>query len=145
LQRNILPWALLATAVVVAFTVFRSPASPGPAPATSALPPAASEGLPGVVVSGGPAPSGPVYDDPPMTDDELRDSRIKVGHEMCEEGAKRINELQGLSPTDKQGIKFIGACLQRGNAAWYKCLVQATTRVEAGTCNRRFLTGLKPR
>jgi hypothetical protein len=145
LQRNILPWVLLATVVVVAIAVLRRPPSPGPATAASVLPPAASEGLPGVVASGGPAPSAPVYDDPPMTDDELRDSRVKVGHEMCEEGAKRINELQGLSPTDKQGIKFIGVCLQRGNAAWYKCLVQATTRLEAGTCNRRFLTGVKAR
>jgi hypothetical protein len=128
-------------AVVVAVTVFRSPASPGPAPVASTLAPPASEGLPGVVSPGGPAPSAPLYNDPPMSDEEVRDSHIKVGHEMCEEGAKRINELQGLSPTDKQGIRFIGVCLQRGNAAWYKCLVQAQTRLEAGTCNRRFLTG----
>jgi hypothetical protein len=129
---------LLGTAVVVALTVLRNPAP-------KVAPPVASE-----APSGGPAaPSssspGPKYNDPPMSDLEARDSHLHIAHEMCEEGAKRINELEGLAPTDPKGIRIIGACLRHGNVAWYKCIVNAATRLDAGTCNRRFLTGDTPR
>ncbi len=140
MPRNILPWVLLAVAVVVAITVLRRPAPPGPVPMGSAIPPIDTVLPPGAPSVSGP-PSARAYNDPPMTEEEVRDWHLKVGHESCEEGAKMINTLQGLEPTDKQGIKFIGACLRNGNVAWYKCLVKAQTRLEAGTCNRRFLNG----
>lgn len=134
MPRNILPWVLLATAVVVALTVLRSPASQVAVPAPSSVVSAAP-------LPSGPAPTGRTYNDPPMDETETRDVHLKVGHEACEEGAKRINELEGLASTDPKGIRVIGACLQHGNVAWYKCVIQAKTRLEAGTCNRRFLNG----
>ena len=87
----------------------------------------------------GSVPPAPTYNDPPMDDAQRRDLHIRVGHEACEEGAKRINELEGLSPTDPKGMRFVSACLRHGNVAWYKCMLETKTRPEAGTCNRRFL------
>lgn len=132
MPRNILPWVLLGVAIVVALTVLRNPTPPGAAPTSSASAAPVSS-------TPGPGLSGRTYNDPPMDELELRESHMHVAHEACEEGAKRINELEGLSPTDPKGIRIIGACLSRGNVAWYKCVLKATTRLEAGTCNRRFL------
>jgi hypothetical protein len=132
LPRNVLPWVLLAVAIVVAVTVLGSPASKVAAPAASTVGPV------GPTASGS-VPPASTYNDPPMDDAQRRDFHMKVGHEACEEGAKRINELEGIAPTDPKGMRFIGACLRRGNVAWYKCLLEAKTRLEAGTCNRRFL------
>jgi hypothetical protein len=125
--RKLVPWVLLAAAVIVAIAVVRRPPPP-------AAVPAASTAL-------APSQSSPVRDDPPLDEHELRDSRIHIAHEECEEGAKRINVLEGKDPTDPSAMRFIGSCLRHGNVAWYKCILRATTRLEAGTCNRRLLNG----
>jgi len=137
LPRKYLPWVLLAVAIVVALAVLGGPASPVAAPAASSSVSVASS-------APGPVPSVRKYDDPPMDESEARDWHLKIGHEACEEGAKRVNELEGLSPTDPKGMRIIGACLPHGNVAWYKCVLKASTRLEAGTCNRRFLSNAPP-
>jgi hypothetical protein len=130
--RNILPWVLLAAAVFVALSRARDPASV----ASGSTDPSSSAGA---LATPGAVPSGPAHDDPPLGPTELRDSRLHLAHEQCEEGAKRINVLEGNAPTDPKGIRIIGMCLRRGNVAWYKCIVGAATRAQAATCNRRLL------
>ncbi|HEX3344018.1 MAG TPA: hypothetical protein VHS09_05565 [Polyangiaceae bacterium] len=152
MQRNILPWVLLGTAVVVTISLLRNPAPVAPAPGSPSAssvvaggPTPAPPPLPPGPASSAPGPAGRRFDDPPLDDTELREAHMHVGHEICEEGAKRINELEGLNPTDPKGIHIIGTCLQHGNVAWYKCILKAATRMEAGTCNRRFLnSGVGP-
>lgn len=123
----VLPWVLLVTAVVVALSV-----SAGPSPVASAS---------SAVTAAPAASAAPGGGDPPLDEMELRESRIHVGHEQCEEGAKRINVLEGKPPTDPSALHFIGSCLRHGNMAWYKCILKAGTREQAGTCNRRLLSG----
>jgi hypothetical protein len=145
LPRNLLPWVLLAVAAVVAVTVLRNPAPPAPAPAASSAPPVVQAGPPGVPVASGPVASARTYDDPPLDETEQRDVHIHIQHELCEEGAGRINVLEGLDPADKKGFRIVSACLRHGNVAWYKCVLKASTRLEAGTCNRRLLnSGVTP-
>ena len=125
---KLLPWVLLSLAIVVALTVSSRPPTPKaadvpPSPASLPVPPPSSR-----------------FHDPPPDEKEQRDSRIHIPHEECEEGVKRINELEGLAPTDPKGLHFVGLCLRHGNVAWYKCILQAPTRLDAATCNRRFLT-----
>lgn len=145
MPRNLLPWVLLAVAAVVAVTVLRNPAPPVAPPAASNVPSMAPAGPPGVPVASGPGASARTYDDPPLDETEQHDVRIHIQHELCEEGAGRINVLEGLEPTDKKGFRIVSACLRHGNVAWYKCVLKAGTRLEAGTCNRRLLnSGLTP-
>jgi hypothetical protein len=141
LPRNVLPWVLLVVAIVVAVTVLRPPAQQVAAPATSTVGPGASSVASGGSTASGSVPPASTYNDPPMSDPEKRDFHLRVGHEACEEGAKRINELEGNAPADPKGMRFVSACLRRGNIAWYKCILETKTRLEAGTCNRRFLNG----
>lgn len=141
MPRNVLPWVLLVVAVVVAVTVLRTPSAQVAGPAASSVPPVVPLLGSATPPPSGPGPSARRYDDPPMDETEVREWHVRVGHEICEEGAKRINELEGLDPTNPKGIRIIGACLNHGNVAWYKCVLKASTRLEAGTCNRRFLSG----
>jgi hypothetical protein len=130
--RNILPWVLLATAVVVAVAVLRNPAPKETAPVASSAPSTSASVSPA-------APSVRTFNDPPLSDLERREIGLHIGHEECELGAKRINELEGREPTDFHGVHFIGVCLQHGNVAWYKCIVASPTRQDAAACNRRLL------
>jgi hypothetical protein len=129
------PLALLAVAVVAAVSVLRRPSTPPePAPSESALDPGAGDA---------PLPPGSQarLDDPPLTDVERRDSRMRLAHELCEAGAIRINELSGLPREDPQGRRTISVCLRHGNVAWYKCILAAGDRDHALACNRRLLVG----
>ena len=126
-----LPFALLGAAIVAALTVFKQPAAvPEPsAPSQPEPPPAASS------VRAHPA-------DPPLDPFEERDVHLRLAHELCEEGARRINELNGRDPNDAQGaMRTMSVCLRHGNVAWHKCILRATTREEAATCSHRLLRG----
>jgi hypothetical protein len=132
----VLPWALLAAAIVAAITLVRA-STPAAAPETvgDAPPPAPPR------PHGTGAPSGSATSEAAggMSDKERRDARMHVSHAECEEGAKRFNELSGRDPTDPRATHLIGSCLTYGNVAWYKCLLVASSQEQAITCNHRFL------
>jgi hypothetical protein len=134
-KRPWIPFVLLGAVVVAAVSVVRRPAptsDPSPqAPADLGSPEAP------------PTASGPAHPgDPPLNDKELRDSRLRLAHELCEEGARRINQLAGKDPNDAQGaMRTMSVCLRHGNVAWYKCVLAATTSDQAAMCSRRLLTG----
>jgi hypothetical protein len=70
---------------------------------------------------------------------EMRNWRTRLDHELCSKAGEQFNKLDGRAPTDPRAINTVSLCLQYGNVAWYKCLLEATD-IEAGkTCNRRFL------
>jgi hypothetical protein len=129
-QRSWLPFVLLGAAVAGAIVVARQP--PASSPAAGASPespaPSASPGIPARV-------------DPPLSDLEMRESRVHLAHELCEQAAKHVNEIEGRTPTDPKGINTITMCLGHGNVAWYKCILRASKHDDVGTCNRRLLVG----
>jgi hypothetical protein len=123
--RRLLPWALLAGAVVAAFTVLRrTPASP-------AEPVGSRPDTPGQT---------PPPDAGPMTAAEWRDFHVHLAHEQCEEGARRLNRLEGRAETDPQVLTRLSVCLRIGNQAWYKCMLRAVTASDAHACGQRFLS-----
>jgi hypothetical protein len=85
------------------------------------------------------SPQVAAADDAGMTLVEYRDFQTRIGNELCEQGAKRINVLEGLKETDPKGTFILTLCLRYGNTAWYRCILNAKTREEAGVCNKRFL------
>lgn len=122
---QVLPWALLGATVVAAFTVFRSPPVAARGPQVDDGPPPRPSAL-----------AGPL---PPLTDMEHRQAHMRIGHEECEEGMKRFNELSGRAPTDPKALHLVGTCMAFGNLAWYRCMVSASNQDEATVCNHRFL------
>jgi hypothetical protein len=132
---------LLLLVAAGAFAVLRSgprappelPESPPPASSPSAHP---SE-PPGVTsgVARAPGDAGP-----PMTPAEVRDFHVHLAHEQCEDGARRLNSLEGRAETDPQVLTRLSVCLRIGNVAWYKCMLRATTATEAHVCGQRFLS-----
>lgn len=134
MKRPWVPFVLLGAVVVAAVSVVRRPAPNGEAP-----PQASGDlGSPEAPAASGPAHPG----DPPLTDTEIRDSRVHLAHELCEEGARRINQLAGKDPNDAQGaMRTMSVCLRHGNIAWYKCILRASTSDQAASCSRRLLTG----
>jgi hypothetical protein len=135
LIRYWLPFALLGAAIALALTVLQPSPLPGPSAERGAEPSASTEAPPS---PGGPARPG----DPPLTDLELRDSHLHLAHELCEEGARRINRLAGKDENDAQGaMRTMSVCLRHGNVAWYKCILRAGSYDQAAACNRRLLTG----
>jgi hypothetical protein len=64
---------------------------------------------------------------------------VRLGPELCELGAKRVNTLNGHAETDRRGTHILELCLMRGSAAWYTCVLQAKTGDEANSCTRRLL------
>ena len=135
MTRQWLPFALLGATVVAALTMLRQPST-----RASAEP--VSEGS-ASVESMPMAPSSPARPgDPPLDDRELRDSRMQLAHELCEDGARRVNELAGRDRNDPQGaMRTMSVCLRHGNVAWYKCILRASSSDQAAACNRRLLTG----
>lgn len=132
---NLLPWALLGLAVVAALTLVRSSTPVEPvAISPSAAPSAAASGN----ARPAPAASG-AHDLTLLSEEERRDIGIHVPHEECEEGVKRINELNGRDPTDPKSVRTVGVCLAYGNVAWYKCVLRATSGNQANACSRRLL------
>jgi hypothetical protein len=125
--RNILPWGLLAAALVVIVFVVRRRSGNGSGSVAS---PASSVGAP--------APGSP---DRPLDETELRESQIHAGPQRCEETAQHMNELEGNSRTDAKGMAVIGRCLRRGNRAWTKCVLASSTLWAAAACDRRLLAG----
>jgi hypothetical protein len=123
--RRIVPWALLAGAVVAAFTVLHGRSS-----------------APAEPVSQGPAtePSQPPIDAGPMTAAEWHDFHVHLAHEQCEEGARRLNRLEGRAESDPQVLARLSVCLRIGNLAWYKCMLRAVTASDAHACSKRFLS-----
>jgi len=75
-----------------------------------------------------------------MTEQEFRDYRIHVAHELCDKAFEHINILNGKPPTDSNPVAVMlrGACITQGNNAWYKCQLNAQTRAELAVCNQRF-------
>jgi hypothetical protein len=122
---GVLPWVLLVTAVIVALSSAHPPSAGGAVASAAALP--------------GAAAASPGRGEPQLDVMELRESRMHIGHEECEEGVKRINVLEGKPATDPGALHFIGSCLAHGNVAWYKCIVRAQNKDEARACNRRLL------
>jgi hypothetical protein len=131
---GLVPWALLGVGIVAAFTVFRSPAPalPQTDPPGTADAPAHGSARPLTSASSG-------RTEAPLSEDERRDVHIRIPHEECEEGVKRINELAGRDPTDPKGVRLVGVCLAYGNVAWYKCVLRASNLDQAGACDRRLL------
>jgi hypothetical protein len=83
--------------------------------------------------AGAPPPSQP------LSDVELRDFRVRIGHEECESGARRVNTLEGREATDPKAGPLISVCLRYGNVAWYKCVLRADSGDKAVACNHRLL------
>jgi hypothetical protein len=132
-SRQWLPLALLGAAIFAVLTVFRQPAHV-PEPASGE-----TEGTQRAAPSSS-AVQHPA--DPPLDDFELRDSRLHLSHVLCEDDARRINELAGRDPNDAPaGMRTMSVCLRHGNVAWHKCILRATSGEQAATCNRRLLTG----
>ena len=137
----LVPWVLLGAAVIGVVATGRGPAT--------ALP-EISDVEPAVTGSSAPRPGdarpaasfAPAPSVAAMTPLERRDFRIHIGHEQCEEGAARINELAGREKfaPDTKTISELSICLRIGNVAWYKCILRATSKEEARTCNVRFLS-----
>jgi hypothetical protein len=131
-QRSWVPFAVLGVVVVAAIAVVRRPSAVSSPASASA---ASSSEAPVSSMAG----SSRV--EPPLTDREQRELHMHLAHELCEEGAKRINEIEGRAPTDPKGINAITACLGHGNVAWYKCILRASKQEDVALCNRRLLVG----
>jgi hypothetical protein len=136
---NLLPWALLGLAVVAALTLVH-PSSPVE---TVAVVPAASGAASSAAPSGGSARPAPTAsgsaDLTLLSEEERRDIHIRIPHEECEEGVKRVNALNGRDPTDPKSVRTVGICLAYGNVAWYKCVIRATNGDQATACSHRLL------
>ena len=132
--RRLLPWVLLGVAVVAVIAVVRRGPSRPPeliGDSGSWKPGAGNEAV---------SPKeGGAGAESLMSESELRDFRMHIAHEQCEDGAKLYNTLQGLSPTDPKGTMIVSVCLRAGNLAWYKCMLSAKTKDDGQTCTRRFL------
>ncbi len=129
------PWfALGAAAVATVAFAGRGSRAPGELenPPESVAAPAAS--------APAPRPSGEAS--PLMTRAEARDFRVHIGHEECEQGAARVNELEGRDKfaPDPKTLTELSVCLRIGNVAWLKCILGARARDEASVCTRRFLS-----
>jgi hypothetical protein len=138
---GLLPWALGAVVVAAVIGVLgRRGGAPSELAAADAQP-----GAPSIAAKSGslvpPQPSasaGPSM----MTPAEVRDFQVRIAHEQCEQGAARINELQGRDPhaPDPKTLNELSICLRIGNVAWFKCVLQASSGDDARDCNRRFLS-----
>jgi hypothetical protein len=75
-----------------------------------------------------------------MTEQEFRDYRIHIAHELCDTAFQHINVINGKPPTDANPVAVMlrGACITQGNNAWYKCQLKAETKPELAICNQRF-------
>lgn len=102
-----------------------------------------SKGAPSSHASGSsfaPAPSASGPDEyAPFGPKEFKEFETKIGHEECEEAAKKKNQLEGLADYDKKGTLLLSACLMLGNLAWYRCVLTADTADHFGWCSRRYL------
>jgi len=70
---------------------------------------------------------------------ELHDWRIRIAADLCPKAGEQVNKLEGRNPTDPKAVNQVSLCLQYGNVAWYKCLLNAKTAEEGRACTRRFL------
>jgi hypothetical protein len=70
---------------------------------------------------------------------EAHERRIGLQPDLCNEAAKRFNELNGRDPFDKKAMTVITLCLKHGNLAWYRCVLEAKTVDDAKSCNQRLL------
>jgi len=78
-----------------------------------------------------------------MTRQELKDYKIKLAHELCDDAYQHINVVHGRDAqdsTDKMAIGVRGQCIMKGNNAWYKCQAKAETVDALATCNKLFLS-----
>jgi hypothetical protein len=143
-QRALAYVPLLLLAVVGLIAVLRSgPSTPPELPTTPApnAPPASSAARPSEPQPAGTAGAPlPLEAGPPMTSAELRDFHVRLAHEQCEDGARRLNHLEGRADSDPQVLTRLSVCLRIGNVAWYKCMLRATTASEAHVCGQRFLS-----
>jgi hypothetical protein len=77
-----------------------------------------------------------------MTEQEFRDFRVHVAHDLCDLAFEHINVIDGKDPTDPNNVhaKMLrGACITEGNNAWYKCQLAAQTKEDLRVCNNRFM------
>jgi hypothetical protein len=136
----LVPWVLLGAAVLLAF-VFGSGRRQAPAELAEPEPPVSTPSAGGTKNVSQPfagASANPVA----MTPAESRDFRVHIAHEQCEQGAARINELEGRDKfaPDPKTLNELSICLRIGNEAWLKCILGAATSDAAKSCNRRFLS-----
>jgi hypothetical protein len=75
-----------------------------------------------------------------MTRAEWRDFHVRLAHEQCEDGARRLNRLEGRADSDPQVLTRLSVCLRIGNVAWYKCMLRAATASDGHACSQRFLS-----
>ena len=84
---------------------------------------------------------GSLNPDAAMTPREQRDWGIRINHELCEAASKRLNTLAGKPETDpnSKALYQLSLCLQVGNVAWYKCVLDAPSTDALEVCSKRFL------
>lgn len=75
----------------------------------------------------------------PYTPREIREMREHLHNEMCNEAAKKKNQVNGLPDYDKKGTLVLGMCLSWGNTAWYRCILESTTAASYDACSKRYL------
>lgn len=125
-------------AVVAAAVFVTRQGTPTPTPASSFNPvTVAPDAAPRPSASVSPLAAAAI--DAGVTPTDLRNWRTRIDTELCSKAGEQINKLDGRAPTDPKAINSVSLCLQYGNVAWYKCLLDAKD-VEGGkACNARFL------
>jgi hypothetical protein len=70
---------------------------------------------------------------------ERRLSRAPLHNDLCSEGVKRVNVLHGRTETDRKGVHLLSRCLRDGTAAWYSCVLEATSGDAADECAKKHM------
>ncbi len=131
-------------AVALGLFAFRS-SRPPPEPQSSFRPaPPSSDASSRLGAEAGAPSDKPGTKDAPLTDLEMRESRITLSHEQCEDGAQRIASLEAAGKDaggPQAAMRTVSLCLHYGNVAWYKCVLRAASAEDAHTCTRRLMSG----
>jgi hypothetical protein len=129
--------AVLAIAVVAIVAVAIARHKRDDTPPVSSFNPVTTDAAPPTSASVSPLVAAAI--DAGVTPTEMRNWRTRLDSELCSKGAEQLNKLDGRAPTDPRGINTVSLCLQYGNVAWYKCVLEAKDTESGKTCNRRFL------
>jgi len=141
-ERFAIGFVVVAAGAGIAYFATRDRA-PAPPPASSFNPVTTSSSAPSAST---PRDSKLVASavDAGVTPQELRNWKTRIDTELCSKAGERLNTLDGRAPTDPKAINTVSLCLQYGNVAWYKCLLEAKDVTEAKSCNVRFLGPAPP-
>lgn len=70
---------------------------------------------------------------------ERREFETKINTELCQNAAKRLNQVNGRPEFDPKGVNTIAACLELGNLAWFRCISDTQTPAGFTACSHRYL------